>query len=250
MSDELDDDGLCATAVEAHDHDRWLAALFAPDARRPALLALYAFNLEVARVRETVREPMLGEIRLQWWRETLEACAEGRPREQPVARALARHVGDAAAWARLQAIIDARAADLEAGPPPDLVAYAAGTAGNLAEAAAIVLGRGEPATLAAARAAGTAQALVGLVRAAPFLADHGRPWIAEGQGAGLLDAAAGHLAAARAAGVPRAALAAALPATIAGLYLARLRRGDDPNPFVSPLRKQVTLLWRAALGRF
>ncbi len=251
MSDELDDDGLCAAAVEAHDHDRWLAALFAPDARRPALMALYAFNLEVARVRETVREPMLGEIRLQWWRETLEACARGQPREQPVARALARHVTDAAAWPLLQAIVDARSADLDAGPPPDLAAYAAGTSGNLAQAAAILLGRDDSDTMKAARAAGTAYALVGLVRAAPFLAAHGRPWIGDGQVAGLLDQAAGHLAAARATGVARPALAAVLPATIAGLYLTRLRRpGGDADPLVSPLRKQLTLLWRAAIGRF
>lgn len=248
MSDELDDDGLCAAAVEAHDHDRWLAALFAPDTRRAGLMALYAFNLEIARVRETVREPMLGEIRLQWWRETLEACAEGRPREQPVARSLARHVTDAAAWPRLQALVDARGADLEAGPPADLAAYAAGTAGNLAEAAAILLGHADSATLAAARRAGTAYALVGLVRAAPFLAAHGRPWIAEGAQGGLLDQAAAQLAAARSAGVPRGALAAVLPAAIAGLYLPRLR--GEADPFVSPLRKQFTLLWRAALGRF
>lgn len=254
MSDGLDDDGLCAAAVEAHDHDRWLAALFAPDARRAGLMALYAFNLEVARVRETVREPMLGEIRLQWWRETLQSCAEGRPREQPVARALARNVNDAAVWLRLQAVVDARSADLDAGPPADLAAYAAGTAGNLTQAAAILLGHGDSATLKAAWNAGTAYALVGLVRAAPFLAAHGRPWIAEGQGAGLLDQAVAHLAAARASRLPRGALAALLPATIAGLYLPWLRRAGggmaDPDPFVSPLRKQVTLIWRAALGQF
>jgi len=248
LSDELDDDGLCAAAVEAHDHDRWLAALFAPDARRPGLMALYAFNLEVSRVRETVREPMLGEIRLQWWRETLDGCAEGRPREQPVARALARHVTEPAAWSRLQALIDARGADLDAGPPPDLAAYAAGTAGNLTEAAAILLGHGDSGTLAAARQAGTAYGLIGLVRAAPFLASHGRPWIEEGQAPALLAAAAGHLAAARQGRLPRGALAALLPAAIAGLYLPRLR--TDPDPFVSPLRKQMALLWRAALGRF
>lgn len=250
MSDELDDDGLCAAAVEAHDHDRWLAALFAPDARRPGLMALYAFNLEVARVRETVREPMLGEIRLQWWRETLEGCAAGQPREQPVARALARHVSASDAWPRLQALIDARTADLDAGPPADLAAYAAGTAGNLTEAAAILLGHADSGTLAAARAAGTAYALVGLVRAAPFLAAHGRPWIGEREEAALLAAAAGHLAQARRARVPRGALAALLPATIAGLYLGRLQADRDPDPFVSPLRKQTALLWRAALGRF
>ena len=67
----------CAALVRDFDRDRYLAALYAPAHLRPALYALYAFNLEIARVRELAREPMPGEIRLQWWREV---CA-GRARE-------------------------------------------------------------------------------------------------------------------------------------------------------------------------
>ena len=55
----------CQNQVRQHDRDRYLTALFAPPARRPGLFALYAFNLEVAKVREAVSEPMLGHIRLQ-----------------------------------------------------------------------------------------------------------------------------------------------------------------------------------------
>src|ERR1043166_4567225 len=78
----------CEKLVRAGDKDRWLPALFAHADRRAPVHALHAFNLEVARVRELAREPMAGEIRLQWWREVI---AGTRPREagaHPVAAAL------------------------------------------------------------------------------------------------------------------------------------------------------------------
>src|SRR5215469_407438 len=71
-----------AALVRQHDHDRFQTALFAPSAQREALFALYAFNYEIARVRETVREPMLGRIRLQWWREVIAAACEGGAERQ------------------------------------------------------------------------------------------------------------------------------------------------------------------------
>src|SRR6185437_6571638 len=65
-------------SVRAADPDRYFSALFAPAGMRPLLFALYAFNAEVARVAETVREPMLSAIRLEWWRETVEGAAQSR----------------------------------------------------------------------------------------------------------------------------------------------------------------------------
>ena len=62
------------------DRDRYLASLFAPAGPRDALFALYAFNVEIARVRELAREPMPGEIRLQWWREVLAGERESEAR--------------------------------------------------------------------------------------------------------------------------------------------------------------------------
>ncbi len=78
----------CAALVRDLDRDRYLAALYAPAARRGALNALYAFNAEIARVREVAREPMPGEIRLQWWREVLAGERSGEARAHPVAAAL------------------------------------------------------------------------------------------------------------------------------------------------------------------
>ena len=65
--------------ARAADYDRYLSALFAPVGRREALFALIAFNHEIARIPEAVSEPMLGRIRLQWWREVVEAVYAGAP---------------------------------------------------------------------------------------------------------------------------------------------------------------------------
>src|SRR5262249_57412268 len=69
----------CEGLVRAADKDRFLTTLFAPAEHRNALLALYAFNLEIARVREVAHEALAGEIRLQWWCDALEGCGEGHP---------------------------------------------------------------------------------------------------------------------------------------------------------------------------
>ena len=66
----------CARLVRRYDNDRYLTALFAKADRREALFALAAFNLEVAKIPEVVSEPMLGEMRLQWWREVIDEIAE------------------------------------------------------------------------------------------------------------------------------------------------------------------------------
>src|SRR5580692_5197211 len=78
-----------AASLRVADPDRYFASLFAPAPLRPQLFALYNFHHEVARIAETVREPMLGAIRLEWWRETAEGAARGVPRNHDVARGLA-----------------------------------------------------------------------------------------------------------------------------------------------------------------
>src|SRR5882672_10956427 len=78
----------CAALVREADRDRYLATLFAPAEQRDALFALYAFNVEISRVRDKAREPMPGEIRLQWWREVLSGEREGEAAAHPVAAAL------------------------------------------------------------------------------------------------------------------------------------------------------------------
>ena len=78
----------CAELVRANDRDRYLATLFAPAENRGALYALYAFSSEVARVREVARQPLPGEIRLQWWSDVLRGERSGEASANPVASAL------------------------------------------------------------------------------------------------------------------------------------------------------------------
>src|SRR5579863_2855380 len=81
---------VCETLVRETDKDRFLSALFAPPEHRGALIALYAFNVEIASVRERVSEPLPGEVRLQWWRDVLDGRTEGRG--HPVAAAICNAV--------------------------------------------------------------------------------------------------------------------------------------------------------------
>jgi phytoene synthase len=162
-----------AAALRRHDRDRYQTALFAPAERRAALFALYAFNYEVARIRDYVREPILGQIRLQWWRDALDEIYAGKPPRRhevatPLAAAIKTHH---LSKAHFSAFLDARARDMEDTPPDSLAVledYAAGTAGNLNLLALEVLGVGEARAAEAARAAGIAYALTGLLVAAPF----------------------------------------------------------------------------------
>src|ERR671926_1519155 len=92
MSGRMDAYAHCADLVRDADRDRFLAALFAPEPARRGLLALYAFNVEVSRVRDRVSEPLPGEIRLQWWRDAISAEGDddrpGDSAANPVAAAL------------------------------------------------------------------------------------------------------------------------------------------------------------------
>ncbi len=280
----------CNDEIRQHDPDRWLTALFAPDAVRPGLLALYAFNLEIARTAEQVSEPMLGHIRLQWWRETWDGIRAGTPRQHPVATALA--AAGAASWNAddVAALIDAREADLEPAPPADLAAllrYAGATSAPLLRLACQALngqtlGHKPDAVLdETLLLAGQAYALTGILRAVPFHAAQGRVLLPANMlgGAGLawesllrqdLDQrvfgvmrevaleARRLLVMARRRPVPRpmpsTVLPALLPLTLAALYLARLERAGcnptAPGLDVSPPRKHLALLWAAWRGRF
>lgn len=168
----------CGDLVMRHDPDRFRTVLFAPGPARDDLLVLYAFNLEIARIRETVSEPMLGAMRLQWWRETLDAAYRRETRRHvvaaPLAELIARHGLSRAAFDRL---LDARARDMEDTGFESLaamIAYAEATAGvPLALAQAILGTRGELSD-AAARHMGAAWALTGLLRALPHRLRQGR----------------------------------------------------------------------------
>ena len=171
----------CARLLRQQDPDRYLTALFAPAERREALFALYAFNLELARARESVREPVMGRMRLQWWRDSLPEIMAGQARAHEVARPLAAAVAAHGLDRQLlERLIDAREQDMEPEPPADLAAlldYARGTSSTLVELALEILGRPDSATREAGRALGIAWALVGLLRAVPFHAAQRRLYL-------------------------------------------------------------------------
>lgn len=164
--------GLSAHTVRANDPDRYLLATLAPGAVRDALFAVYAFNVEIARTREMVSEAMLGEIRLQWWRDEIEAIYAGSGLRHAVAENLSGVVASCGLTrAHFDRLIDARADDLDDGPPENLDAllrYAEETSAPLLALALEIHDSQAAAAYEAARRVGVAWSLLGLVRAMPF----------------------------------------------------------------------------------
>ncbi|MGE4218584.1 MAG: phytoene/squalene synthase family protein [Alphaproteobacteria bacterium] len=272
----------CASELHRHDPERFLIALLAPAARREDLFALYAFNLEVAKTAEVVSEPVLGQIRLQWWRESLDGIYAGTPRRHYVVEPLARAIAHAGIErCHFEGLIDARDfQDLGDTPPADLAAletYAAATGGDIVSLALMLLSVRDPDALAIGRTAGTAYALTGLLRALPFLLQRGRRILPADLMArhGIADAALGsrqasqalrpavaeiaalaeaHAAQARrfAAQIPRAQRSPMLHATLAAMHLRRLRRYDydvfRPEIAEAPRFRAVGLLRHSLSG--
>ncbi len=254
-----------AEAARAGDEPRFLAALCAPPERREPLFALVALNLELARIPVTVSEPMLGEIRLEWWREALEDLFErGKAAGHEVIAALA--AAPPPDPAPLYEMVEARRLALAPGglSESDLDAFLAGTAGALMRAEVQALGGGAKAEEAAALA-GWAEGAGRLVAALPaMMAEGSAPFdekaAREGAAlrarlAALANEGLARLARARAMRreVPRAARAPLLSVHVAErALLAALKPGYDPfaPEAPSPFRLRAGLLARAALGRY
>ena len=146
----------CTALVKEADPARFVSALFAPEATRRRLLALYALDAELRRVPLAAREPMIVAIRYQWWRDAVTGLPEAT-RGHPVLGELALAGLPAA---DLIALIDAR----EGGAEPaiaegNLIAAAARMCGApdgdnpIAMAAGIAIVTGSRDALEAARAA-------------------------------------------------------------------------------------------------
>ncbi len=262
----------CAELVRSADRDRYLAALFAPAEQREALFALYAFNVEVGRVREAAREPLPGEIRLQWWRDVLGGERGGEAGANPVAAALLRAiVQHQLPTNTLFDLIEARRFDLYNEPMAriaDLEAYAKTTSSTVIDLAAKIL---DVDAQLAVDSAGLAYGIVGLMRAFPLHAARHQLYVptellkrhgvraddvfvgrsSTGLNAALAELrtlARHHLATAcqRLRALPRAADPAFLPLAVVWSALDRLDRSDAFAPAeISPWRRQW-LIWRAA----
>ena len=161
----------CADLVRQHDFTRYAATLFVPADQRRALLALYAFNVEIFRVRDQVSQPLPGEVRLQWWSDVLAGKGQGGAEGNPVAAELMlaiRHfrlpIGP------LSRLIDEHQFDLYNDPMPTMAAlegYVTDTSSALFALAAQIATPPSAAIEHLARHAGLAQGFAHVVAALP-----------------------------------------------------------------------------------
>lgn len=227
MTEDADDlDAL----IRRTDPDRWLSSRFVTDpAARADLMVLYAYDHELARAPRVASEPLMGEIRLTWWREALDEIFEKRTvRRQPTALALAKVVArHGLPREPLEAMIDGRYRELDREPmsPDEAIAWAAATAGETAALAARLLDPVQDS--GAIRAAGQAWALARLER--------------DGSGLQLTGAVAQALREARSAPVSPAAFPAVAHASLARAY-ARSRE-------LSEFGKRLRLVLAVARGK-
>lgn len=240
----------CAEIVQRGDPERFAAVMAAPVAARARLFPLYAFNLEVARAPWVSKEPMIGEMRLQWWRDVV---AEPAPRAHEVAGPFHALIREAdLPLPVIDRLIEARVRDVYKEPFADAAAfsdYLDDTAGGLMWLAAKACGGQNE---AAARALGWAMGLANYLRAVPELEARGLHPLPDGRAEAvraLADEGLRRLAAAKG-GVPTAAAFAAWQAR--GL-LAQVAR--DPGLVargamgLSEFARRGGLLWAALTGR-
>ncbi|MHB0767960.1 phytoene/squalene synthase family protein [Bradyrhizobium sp. 5.13L] len=270
----------CADLVRSHDFPRYAATLFVPDNERRALLALYAFNVEIVRIRDQVSQPLPGEIRLQWWTDMLSGHVHGSAEGNPVAAELLRAIRDFNLPVEpLSLLADEHQFDLYNDPMPTMAAlegYLAATSSALFELAAQVLGPPSEAVVHLARHAGLAQGIVQVIANLPRDAAHRQLFlpqqVMERHNCSMEDVFAGketpnlravleqlagearqHLATASSllAQVPPSVRLAFLPLRQAQADLKRLSR-PGRNPFtLQPSSRLRTLwtLWRASRSR-
>jgi phytoene synthase len=271
-----------AQLVSQFDHDRFVTALFAPPGQREALMLLYAFNIEIAKVQESVREPMAGMIRLQWWRDSLIAGADGGACDNhPIARPLGELIRDRGLPLEpFDDLISARQDDLEGACPADLAEverHAERSSAALTALALAVLGAQSEDGRHAGRHVGIAWGLTGNLRALRHHMSIGKltlpeellqqsgssgeaVWAGRVSTSALTAVASAvgqraryHLAEARKLRPGRDGLAALLPAVLADGYLQVIEKAGW-NPFDSrvsrPNPRPVRLVISHLMGRF
>jgi phytoene synthase len=275
-----DSAGFCAELVRSRDFPRYASTLFVPAAPRRALLALYAFNVEISRVREQVSQPLPGEMRLQWWTDMLAGTGHGGIEGNPVAAELLLAIRY---WRlpveRLSRLIDEHQFDLYNDPMPTVAAlegYINDTSSALFSLAAGIAGPPSDEIEHLARHAGLAQGFVQVIAALPLDASRRQLFVPlqllESHGshieevfAGkqtpklraaldqLIGEAQGHLKIAfeLLAQVPPQMRPVFLPLSLVARDLKRMLRADsDPfTPKVTSRLRTLWTLWRASRSR-
>ena len=272
---------LLTRTLRQSDPDRYLSALYAPEAVRGSLMTLYLFNAEIAAIRDRAREALPGEVRLQWWRDVLTggpAMAAGHPLASALTGVIERFHLPLSTFGNY---LEARIFDLYDDPMPtrnDLEGYCGETASAIIQLAALILEpEAAPDATEAAGHAGCAQAIAGLLRLLPMHRARGQCFVpadilaASGTDRGEFIAGADREAALRAVaamaalgrehdakfrrearGLAPSLRPAFLPASLAGTYLdAITAKGADPlveSADISALRRHWILLRAAMRG--
>ncbi|MES5044460.1 phytoene/squalene synthase family protein [Rhizobium nepotum] len=273
---------VCLATLRDTDRDRYLACLLSPADKRAALAALYAFNAEIARIRDSVREALPGEVRMQWWRDLLEGNAHGDSQSHPVAAALLTAIEQYRLPRPVLAnMIEARIFDLYDDLFEDrnaLEGYAGETASALIQLASLVLSPEDaPASAEAAGHAGVAQAMAGILLLMPLHLRRGQVYVpADMLAAAGLDRetflegedkqrigiaieifathALDHMQKARRAKISRNIFAAYLPVALSGPVIVAARKAGagvfEGEVQLSQLRRQWLLAKASFLKRF
>ena len=164
-------DGFCADLVRSHDFARYASALFVPAIERRALLAVYAFNVEISRVREQISQPLPGEMRLQWWSDMLDGAGHGGVEGNPVAAELLLAIRNFRLPVEpLSRLIDEHQFDLYNDPMPSMAAlegYVTDTSSALFALSARISARPSEEIEHLARHAGLALGIVQVIAALP-----------------------------------------------------------------------------------
>jgi len=270
----------CADLVRSHDFARYASTLFMPSERRRALLAIYAFNVEISRVREQVSQPLPGEMRLQWWTDMLAGTSHGGVEGNPVAAELMLAIRSCRLPVeRLSRLIDEHQFDLYNDPMPTMAAlegYINDTACALFSLGAAICGRQSPEIEHLARHAGLAQGIAQVIAALPLDASRRQLFVPlqllQQHGIGMEEVFAGketpklraaldqliaegqgHLKTAFALleSVPSEVRPVFLPLALVRSDLQRMSRADnDPfTPHVTSRLRTLWTLWRAARAK-
>jgi len=171
-ADTSGSESFSADLVRTHDFARYASTLFMPSDLRRALLALYAFNVEISRVREQITQPLPGEIRLHWWTDMLAGVDHGGVEGHPVAAELLLTIRHFRLPVEpLTRLIEEHQFDLYNDPMPSMAAlegYINDTASALFLFAARIAGWQSPEIDHLARHAGLAQGIAQVIASLPF----------------------------------------------------------------------------------
>lgn len=272
--------GHCADLVRTHDFARYASTLFVPSEQRRALLAIYAFNVEISRVREQVSQPLPGEMRLQWWADMLAGAGHGGVEGNPVAAELMLAIRThRLPVERLSRLIDEHQFDLYNDPMPTMAAlegYINETSSALLSLAASIAGEQSDAIEHLARHAGLAQGMAQMIAALPLDASRRQLFVPlqvlESHGSGveevfsgketpklravlgqLVGEARAHLETAFALlrDVPPEVRPVFLPLALVRGELQRMSRADSAPfvPHVTSRLRTLWTLWRAARSK-